>query len=173
MLIYLYNRQRGLSPPFQQGGSGEALHQVGGTGNYESAAAESMGATTRGGDAEGARASSLQGVADVRGIPNEVGQTNSRSQGMMPLDPTLLQLLSVSANLTLKEEEENLGKVSGSNILILTQFFYKVCCSLFGSLVMTTLQSCGILQLTGKCPNVHYVVDIQLHNNVVYLCFIY
>lgn len=49
---------------------------------------------------------------------DEVGQTGGGSRSAdgptgnrKPLDPTLLQILSVSANLTLQEEEDTLGKV--------------------------------------------------------------
>ena len=46
---------------------------------------------------------------------DEVGQTGGfpKGYGPRPLDPALLQLLSASANLTLQEEEDSLGKVSG------------------------------------------------------------
>ena len=66
------------------------------------------------GDGQGIREATPRGAesAGVRDPPNEVGQAmDSRGRAPKPLDPTLLQLLSASANLTLQEEEDSLGKV--------------------------------------------------------------
>jgi len=60
----------------------------------------------------GENASRVAESVSVQEPPNEMGQTiDSRGRAPKPLDPTLLQLLSASANLTLQEKEESLGKV--------------------------------------------------------------
>lgn len=55
------------------------------------------------------------GAVGVQEPPDEVGRMSGYpvepTGRPKPLDPTLLQILSVSANLTLQEEEDTLGKV--------------------------------------------------------------
>ena len=73
------------------------------------------------------RAVGLQGAPDEVGQIGGSGFADELNGKTKPMDVSLLQMLSVSANLSLQEEEDTLGKVRGNRYPLPLKFIMWLC----------------------------------------------